>query len=124
MGRNVLEWVALASSVVAIALVVGFLAIDGLTSSTAPPQPTVEVHEAEGRQTDLGWSVPATLSNTGDEAAEVVVVEATAQVAGKEETSEYEVDFLPSRSEVEIEFGFSARPEGAIEVRLVGFRRP
>jgi uncharacterized protein (TIGR02588 family) len=124
MRRNVVEWLALAASAVAIALVAGYLVLDGLTGSSAPPQPTVSLHESDGRETELGWSVPATLTNVGDEAAEAVVVEATAQVAGEEESSEYQVDFLPSRSEVEIEFGFSARPEGAIEVRLIGFRRP
>lgn len=124
MRRNVVEWLALGASALAIALVAGYLVIDGLTGSNAPPQPTVSLHEADGRETELGWSVPATLTNTGGEAAEAVVVEATAQVAGAEETSEYQVDFLPSRSDVEIEFGFSARPEGPIEVRLIGFRRP
>jgi uncharacterized protein (TIGR02588 family) len=124
MRRNLLEWLALGASALAIALVAGYLVIDGLTGSSAAPQPTVSLHESAGRETELGWSVPATLTNTGGEAAEAVVVEATAQVAGKQETSEYEVDFLPSRSEVEIEFGFSARPDGAIEVRLIGFRRP
>jgi uncharacterized protein (TIGR02588 family) len=124
MRRNILEWLALAVSAIAIALVAGYLVIDGLTGSSVAPQPTITVHESEGQETELGWSVPATLSNTGDEAAEAVVVEATAQVAGEEESSEYQVDFLPSRSEVEIVFGFSGRPEGAIDVRLVGFRRP
>lgn len=124
MRRNIVEWLVLGASALAIALIAGYLAMDGLTGSNARPQPTVSLHESEGRETDLGWSVPATLNNSGDVAAEVVVVEATAQVDGEQETSEYEVDFLPSRSEVEIEFGFSARPDGAIEVRLIGFRRP
>lgn len=124
MRRNILEWLALAVSGVAIALVAGYLIIDGLTGSSAAPQPIVTLRESDGRETELGWSVPATLTNTGGEAAEAVVVEASAQVAGEEETSEYQVDFLPSRSEVEIEFGFSGRPDGPIDVRLIGFRRP
>ena len=52
------------------------------------------------------------------------MVEARARVRGAEETSEVEVMFLPGGSSVDVEFGFSAQPDGVIEARLVGYRVP
>jgi putative integral membrane protein (TIGR02587 family) len=72
----------------------------------------------DGRAIALGWSVPGTLSNAGDDAAEAVVVEARATVRRAEETSEVEVMFLPGGSSVDVGFGFSAQPDGVIEARL------
>jgi uncharacterized protein (TIGR02588 family) len=122
--RNPLEWIVLAASAFAIAIVVGYLAFDGIAGGTDPADPAIRVQADEAYQSALGWVVPATMSNRGDEAAEAVVVEATAMVGGKEETTELEVDFLPPGTDVEVRFGFSARPDGEVEVRLVGFRTP
>jgi uncharacterized protein (TIGR02588 family) len=122
--RNWLEWVALAVSVIAVTAVVGYLAYDGLTSGNDPADPTIEIRLDEARQGALGWIVPATMRNTGDRPAEAVVIEATGTVGGKQEKTELEVDFLPAGTEVDIELAFSARPEGNIAVRLVGFRSP
>ena len=124
MRRNALEWLALGVSVAAIAVVVGYLVYDGVTGGLDPADPTITLRPAEAYQGQLGWVLPATMSNRGDKAAEAVTVEATATVAGKEETTELEIDFLPAGTEVEINLGFSSRPEGEVEVRLVGFRSP
>lgn len=123
MRQNALEWAALAVSAVAIGLVAILLIMEGL-SATVQPDPTLVLRPEEGRSIALGWSVPGMLSNPGRDAAEDVVVEVTATVDGVEETSEIEVLFLPGGSSVDVQFGFSDRPEGEIESRLVGYTEP
>ncbi|CAN5777705.1 hypothetical protein BH24CHL8_BH24CHL8_04950 [soil metagenome] len=123
MRQNVLEWVALAISAVAIGLVAVLLVMEGLSSISAA-DPTLTLRPEEGRAVALGWSVPGTLSNTGRDAAEAVVVEVSAMVDGVEETSEVEVMFLPGGSSVDVELGFSGEPEGELSSRLVGYRVP
>lgn len=123
MKRNAVEWAVVIVSFVSIALLVGVLVVEGLNESR-PPNPSIEVRLAEARQGDLGWILPATVTNDGDEAAEAVVIEATATVDGETETSEQEVNFLPAGTEVEVAFAFSAAPSGDVTVRLVGYRVP
>ena len=123
MKRNALEWAVIIVSVLSIALLVGVLVIEGLNESR-PPNPTIEVRLAEARESSLGWIVPAAVTNEGDQAAEAVVIEATATVDGETETSEQEINFLPAGTEVELAFAFSAAPEGEVTFRLVGYRVP
>ncbi|HUR15671.1 MAG TPA: hypothetical protein VMZ33_00170 [Candidatus Limnocylindrales bacterium] len=123
MMRNAVEWAVLAFSVLAIATLAGALVLTGLNEQR-PAEPLVELRAAEARTTALGWLIPATVRNAGDETAEAVVLEAAAQVDGKEEISEMEVAFLPAGSESEIVFAFSAEPESEVTVRLVGFGLP
>ena len=124
MRGNWLEWAALIISVVAVIGVVGFLLVDGLRDEGEPPNPTVELLIDQAYVTDHGWIVPATVTNGGDEAAEALVLRATATVAGAEEESELTVDYLPAGTAVEISFGYSAEPEGTPAVQVVGFRLP
>ena len=123
MRRNIVEWAVLGASIVGIVVLAAILVIEGV-GEARPPDPTVELRPAGARQGAVGWIVPATVSNGGDEAAEAVVLEASATVHGQEEMSELEVNFLPAGSTVEVAFGFSARPSGDVVVRLVGFRVP
>lgn len=119
-----LEWAVLAISALVIVLVAGFLVFEGLTAGDDPPDPAVTVHSDQGRAGAHGWIVPATVLNRGHEAAEAVVLEATATVGGETETSEIDIDFLPAGTAVDVAFAFSDRPEGGVEVRVVGFRLP
>ena len=123
MRRNAVEWAVLGASIVAIAGLVALLVITGLNESR-PAEPVVELRTAEARVTELGWVVPATVRNEGDESAEAVIIEASAMVDGTEETSEHEIAFLPAGSATDIVFAFSAEPESEIELRLVGFQLP
>lgn len=118
-----MEWAVLAASVAAIVLLAAVLVVEGI-SEARPPDPTVELRHAEGRQGVLGWIVPASVSNGGDDAAESVVLEASATIDGESEVSELEVNFLPAGTTVEVAFAFSAQPSGDVTVRLVGFRVP
>lgn len=124
MKRNLVEWAVLAVSIGAIGTLVGVLVIDGL-SAQRPPDPRLEIRPTEARAaTGLGWIVPATVTNAGDQAAEAVVIEATAIVDGSQETAEVEVQFLPGGTAVEVAFAFSAEPSGEIATRLVSYRLP
>lgn len=123
MRQNALEWAALVTSAVAIGMVAVLLLVEGL-GPMSPADPALTLRPDDGRAVALGWSVPGTLSNKGRDAAEAVVVEAVASVGGTEESSEVEVMFLPGGSSIDVEFGFSAQPEGEIETRLVGYRVP
>lgn len=123
MKRNAVEWAVVIVSALSIALLVGALVVEGLNESR-PPNPTIEVRQSEARLGTLGWIVPVTITNEGDQAAEAVVIEATATVDGETETSEQEINFLPPGTEVELAFAFSAAPEGDVTFRLVGYRLP
>lgn len=124
MRKNWVEWLALGVSVAAIAIVVGLLVLEGLTGSRTRAMPSAVLDPDGGYATDIGWVVPAVVRNDGDAPAERVVLEARARVAGEQELSTLEIDFLPAESEVELAFGFSAEPEGEITVRIVGFQVP
>jgi uncharacterized protein (TIGR02588 family) len=121
--RNLVEWSVLGISLLSIALLVGALVVQGLAESE-PANPRVDLHEDRALQGELGWIVPATVSNAGDEAAEAVVLEAAAEIGGATELSTVEVNFLPAGTNVEVAFSFSQRPENEIEVRLLGYRTP
>ena len=122
-ARNVVEWAVVAASAIGILVLVGVLVLEGLRESR-PADPQIELRTEEARQSSLGWLLPASVSNGGDEAAEDVVLEASAEVAGEPEISEIGISFLPAGSTVEIAFAFSGRPAGEVTVRLVGFLEP
>jgi uncharacterized protein (TIGR02588 family) len=118
------EWLALGVSVLAIGAVVGFLVYDGLTNGGTRAVPSIELHPDAAYETELGWMLPGTLRNDGDAPAERVVLEASARIDGERETSTIEVDFLPSGTDVDVFFGFSAEARGEVTVRVVGFQAP
>lgn len=124
MRRNWLEWAVLTISAALVIGLVGFLIVDGITDGGRPPDPRVELHLDEAYETPTGWILPATVVNDGDEAAEALVLRATATVGGVEEESEVAIDFLPAGTEVEVSFGFSAGPDGEVTVQTIGFRLP
>ena len=124
MRQNWLEWGALAASVAAVVGIVGFLVVDGLRDEGRPPTPVVQLLDDEAYSTEHGWIIPATLTNDGDIAAEVLGLRATATVDGADEESEIGVDYLPAGTAVTVSFGFSAEPEGDITVQVIGFQVP
>jgi uncharacterized protein (TIGR02588 family) len=124
MKRNWLEWAILVISVVLVVALVGYLLVSGLANDR-PAVIRPEVTPAEAADgPDGGWLVPLTVRNEGGKAAVSIVIEGTATVAGTEESSELTVDLLAADSEVELILGFSGRPEGEIQVRVVGFETP
>ena len=124
MKRNALEWLILVVSILAVLGLVGYLVADGLGDSGTPVSITAEVVTQEGAAGAQGWLVPVRVRNVGGYAAIGVVVEGTAEVAGAVETSDLTVDVLAAGSEVGLMFGFSGRPEGDVQVRVVGYETP
>jgi uncharacterized protein (TIGR02588 family) len=124
MKRNWLEWAILAISVAVVVALVGYLLVAGL-SNGGPAMIRAEVAAAEAADgPGGGWLVPLTVRNEGGAAAVSIVVEGTANVAGTEESSELAIDLLAADSEVELVLGFSGKPDGEVQVRVVGFETP
>ncbi len=124
MRQNWLEWVVLGLSVAAVAGLVGFLVVDGLTDAGRPPDPVIALDIAAAYNVAEGWVLPAVATNDGDEVAEALALRATATVDGVDEESEVTIDYLPAGTEVKFSFGFSGRPDGEVTVLIVGFRLP
>ncbi len=122
-SRDLLEWAVLSVSVIAIGAVTLILGIEAVGEDT-PADPQVELRIDEAREGTLGWIIPLTVTNAGDESVEGVLLEATATVQGAEETSQVELPFLPARTEMDAEVAFSSRPDGPVEIRLLGHRLP
>lgn len=124
MKRNTLEWAILVTSVTLVVALVGYLLVSGMTNSSSAVI-RLEATAAEATEgPDGGWLVPLTVHNEGGKAAVSIVVEGNASVAGSEESSELTVDVLAADSEVELVLGFSGRPEGEVQVRVVGYETP
>lgn len=121
--RRLIEISVLTLSAMAILTVAGVLVAEALDENK-PPNPQVEVHLEAMREGSLGWIVPLTVTNGGDVAVEEAVFEATATVNGAAEMSEVTILLLPPGTDVDVEVGFSGRPEPPIEVRLVGYLLP
>ncbi len=124
MNRNWLEWAILIVSVAMVVGLVGYLLVSGL-SDRGPAIIRLEVTAGEATEgPDGGLLVPLTVRNEGGTAAVSIVVEGTAIVAGEEQSSELSVDVLAADSEVHLFLGFSGRPEGEVQLRVVGFETP
>jgi uncharacterized protein (TIGR02588 family) len=124
MNRNWLEWAILVVSVALVVGLVGYLLVSGLTNA-GPALIRLEVTAAEAADgPDGGWLVPLTMRNEGGSAAVSIVVEGTAMVAGTEQSSQLTVDVLAADSAVDLVLGFSGRPEGEVQLRVVGFETP
>jgi uncharacterized protein (TIGR02588 family) len=121
--RNWLEWAILVASVVSIVVLAGYLGLRSL-SGDGPAEVAIEARYAEARVTLVGWEVPVTIRNDGGSPATTVTLEATAMVAGKEQTSEIVLDLLAPGVETEVVVGFSAKPAGEVTFRLVGYEAP
>lgn len=124
MRSNWLEWVVLGISALVLVGVVGFLVVDGLVDEGRPPEPVVTLHLEDAYGGEHGWYLPATVANRGDSAAEAVLLRAVASVGDDAEEAEVMIDYLPSGTEVEVTFSFSAEPDGDVTVRPLGFRLP
>jgi uncharacterized protein (TIGR02588 family) len=121
MRRNPLDWLVLVVSTIAIALLVGYLAVAAVTGTRTEADVVVELG-VPAAATE-GWLVQATVRNDGDAAALTVVVEASAMVGTTEETSELTLDLVPQGSTVDIAFGFSGQPAD-LQARVVGYELP
>jgi uncharacterized protein (TIGR02588 family) len=124
MKRNWLEWIILGFSVAVVVLLVGFLFYTGITNR-GPAVIRAEVDAAGPAEgPDGGWLVPLNVRNEGSKVAASIVVEGTASISGKEESSQLTIDLLAADSTIDLVLGFSGQPEGEVRVRVVGFEQP
>jgi uncharacterized protein (TIGR02588 family) len=123
--KNALEWTVFAASLALVLAVAGFLLFDALAGPPAGP-PQLVVRPGEPRPEGGLLTVPVVVENTGEQAAEqVLVVVAVRQAGGIEETAELTFDLVPRHSSHE---GQITVPLGgaveAIEGRVASFRLP
>jgi uncharacterized protein (TIGR02588 family) len=121
--KNWIEWSVFALSAALIAFVVGFLVYESATIGNAPPDIRVHIGTAEPR---AGYfAVPIEATNHGDHTAEGVHIEVTLKAAGKEETGDFEIAFLPRRGAREAWVTFKTDPrQGTLEARVLGYEKP
>jgi uncharacterized protein (TIGR02588 family) len=122
--KNWFEWSVFAVSAALITAVVSYLVVESATIGDAPPDIHLEIGTPEQR---AGYfAVPITATNKGDHTAEGVHVEATLRPAGgKEETGDFEIQFLPRRGSREAWVTFKSDPRaGTLEARVLGYEKP
>jgi len=123
MRRNWLEWAILVVSVASILALVGYLGFKTFAGG-GPAAITITASPDRARATPAGWELPVTVRNGGGAPAASVTIEATATVAGSEETAELAVDLLAPGSEADLVVAFSAAPDGEVTFRLIGYESP
>ena len=121
--KNWLEWSVFAASSALIVALLGFLVYESLTIGNAPPDIHLEVGTPEQRS---GYfAVPIHATNKGDHTAEGVHIEVVLRGAGKEETGDFEIAFLPRRGSREAWVTFKTDPrQGSLEARVLGYEKP
>lgn len=118
-----MEWVVFALSALLIGGVVGFLLYESVIIGDAPPDIQLRVGEPEQRP---GYfAVPIEARNEGDHTAQGVHVEVILRAEGKEERSDFAIQFLPRRGARQSWVTFKSDPRaGALEARVLGYEKP
>lgn len=121
--KNWLEWSVFALSAALIVSVIGFLVYESAIIGDAPPDIQVQIGLPEKRS---GYfAVPVEVMNKGDHTAEGVHIEVVLRQDGKEETGDFEIQFLPRRGSREAWVTFKNDPRaGTVEARVLGYEKP
>ena len=121
--KNPLEWTVFGLSAALIAGVISFLLYETATLGDAPPDIQVQIGMPEAR---TGYfAVPIEVTNKGDHTAEGVHIEVVLKTGDKEETGNFEIQFLPRRGSREAWVTFKSDPrEGTLEARVLGYEKP
>ncbi|MBA2432150.1 MAG: hypothetical protein H0V56_08550 [Chthoniobacterales bacterium] len=121
--KNWLEWTVFALSALLIAGVLGFLIYESATIGQSPPDIHVRLGHPEARSGH--FAVPMEILNTGDQTAEGVNIEVVLRAGGREETGNFEIQFLPRRGSREAWVTFKTDPRtGTMEARVLGYEKP
>lgn len=123
--KNALEWTVFAVSLALVLAVAGFLLYDAF-GGAPPGPPRLVVRPGEPRPEGDMLTVPVVVENTGEQAAEqVLVVVAVRQAGGGEETAELTFDLIPRHGSAEgqIAVPLSGAVE-AVEGHVASFRLP
>ena len=124
--HSVAEWVTL---VISLAIVFGLIALTTyfyLTASTDPVMVEVEPRTAEVYQAGDRFYLPVTVRNRGGETGEEVRVRVTLTgAAGRQETSELQVQFLAGGGTSRAVMAFASDPrQGQIEAGVISYLEP
>lgn len=118
------EWVIAAFGAALFLAVVGYTAYKAATEESVPPQFAVEVRSIE--ETQGGYAVNFKLSNTGDQTAAGVNIEAKLKSGEQEvERSSVRLGYAPAHSERSAAVLFSKDPRThTVEIRATGYEEP
>lgn len=123
MKRNALEWSVFALGLFATLSILGYLGYEIATFRHESPRVDIVLGTAEARG-DV-FLVPVTAKNRSDETLEGVILEATLKAGKEEQKAQFELAFLPRRSQREGWFTFTRDPaRGKVEARAIGYERP
>ena len=121
--KNWFEWSVFAVSAALILAMITFLLYESFTIGNAPPDIHVQIGQPEQRS---GYfAVPIEAMNKGDHTAEGVHIEVVLRSGDKEETGDFEIQFLPRRGSREAWVTFKSDPrQGTLEARVLGYEKP
>ena len=121
--KNWFEWTVFGLSAVLLVGVIGFLIYESTAIGDAPPDIHVQIGTPQPR---AGYfAVPIEASNKGDHTAEGVHIEVVLRTGGKEETADFDIQFLPRRGSREAWVTFKDDPaKGTLEARVLGYEKP
>lgn len=125
LEKNWLEWIVFAASLVLVVSMLGYLVYDVSTLGEAPPR--IEFQLGTPQPQLNHFLVPVSVTNSGDETAEGVLVEVVLESGGKEqESGEFEIAFLPRHSTRSgwVTFQTDPRTVEHIKARVLGFEKP
>jgi len=129
LQKNWLEWSVFALGLVLVLGTLGYLVFDAATQGSEAARLEVRLGKTKEAGTTMMkyYAVPVTVVNTGDQTAEGVVVQVTIEKAGREiESAEFEIAFVPRRSQAEGQVIFSKDPRtsGELKPRVLGYEEP
>jgi uncharacterized protein (TIGR02588 family) len=120
------EWFTLAISSLIVLSLIGLTSYYYLTRSTAPAVVEVEPRLADVRQAGGRFYLPVRVRNGGGETAEEIRVRVTATgPSGRQETAEFQVQFLAggAADRAVVTFGSDPR-QGQVEAAVVSYLEP
>lgn len=122
--KNAVEWAVFGLSLLLVVALGGFLAVDSVAGADAPPALAVRPGAPVARGGAV--EIPVAVENSGDQAAEDVLVEVTVRRAGGgEERGELTLPLLPRHA---VRMGVvtvrGAGAVAAVEGRVVGYTLP
>jgi uncharacterized protein (TIGR02588 family) len=103
----------------------GYIVYDGATVGETPPN--IELQLGQPQPQSDRFIVPVTATNRGDETAETVQIEVILTNGGQEEeTSQFEIAFLPRHSTRRgwVTFQTDPRTVEQMQARVLGFEKP
>jgi uncharacterized protein (TIGR02588 family) len=121
--KNRLEWMVFSLSLLLIALVLGVLLYEQLTSENLPPRLVVEIGATV--RSPAGFAVPIELRNDGDRTAEAVQIEVVLVSGSEQERATATLAFVPHGSRRRAWVTFRHDPaKGSLTTRVVGYEEP